>query len=82
MRGGHQMCIDAVRGTCNSSKPFCHNQFTLPETLYMFGGWDGTCDLCDLWQFSLTSMQWKCISADTSKEVIFLSLSLVNSCSV
>ena len=38
-------------------------------TLYMFGGWDGTNDLCDLWQFSVELLQWKCLSADTSLEV-------------
>lgn len=35
----------------------------------MFGGWDGTTDLCDLWQFTVSSLQWVCLSADTSIEV-------------
>ena len=38
-------------------------------TIYMFGGWDGTNDLCDLWQFSVELLQWKCLCADTSLEV-------------
>jgi hypothetical protein len=37
-------------------------------TIYMFGGWDGTNDLCDLWQFSVELLQWKCLCADTSLE--------------
>lgn len=39
------------------------------EILYMFGGWDGTADLCDLWQFSVSSLQWLCLSGDTALEV-------------
>ena len=39
------------------------------ELLYLFGGWDGSADLSDLWQFSVGSSQWLCLSADTSQEV-------------
>jgi hypothetical protein len=38
------------------------------EVLYLFGGWDGTNDLNDLWQFSVKTMQWRCLSVDVSRE--------------
>lgn len=77
MRGGHQMCIDPERGTIFHSytslvPPLPRGVqflFVCAETLYMFGGWDGTADLCDLWQFSVKSLQWACLSANTSQEV-------------
>ena len=46
------MCVDTVRGISSSS--LYHHPInslsSLAEIIYMFGGWDGTCDLCDLWQ--------------------------------
>ena len=38
------------------------------EQIFLFGGWDGTQDLADLWSYSIPSGQWTCISRDTSKE--------------
>ena len=40
-----------------------------PGVLYMFGGWDGSNDLSDLWQFTVQTLQWECLSTDTSQEV-------------
>uniref|UniRef100_A0A8C1RT58 Muskelin 1, intracellular mediator containing kelch motifs n=1 Tax=Cyprinus carpio TaxID=7962 RepID=A0A8C1RT58_CYPCA len=39
------------------------------ETVYLFGGWDGTQDLADFWAYSVKENQWACISRDTEKEV-------------
>ena len=39
------------------------------EVLYLFGGWDGSKSLADLWQYNISSAQWHQISADTSSEV-------------
>lgn len=39
------------------------------ETVYLFGGWDGTQDLADFWAYSVQENQWACISRDTEKEV-------------
>jgi hypothetical protein len=36
--------------------------------LYMFGGWDGSSDLSDLWQFTVQTLRWDCLSTDTSQE--------------
>ncbi|CAI8048563.1 Muskelin [Geodia barretti] len=36
--------------------------------LYMFGGWDGINDLSDLWQFTVETLRWDCLSTDTSQE--------------
>jgi hypothetical protein len=41
----------------------------LAETVYLFGGWDGTQDLADFWAYSVQENQWTCISRDTEKEV-------------
>jgi len=53
------------------------------EVLYLFGGWDGSRSLADLWRFDITTAQWMQISADTSQEVIicacFLTCSLLPS---
>lgn len=40
----------------------------LAETIYLFGGWDGTQDLADLWSYHIPSSEWKRISKDTSLE--------------
>lgn len=40
----------------------------LLETVYLFGGWDGTQDLADFWAYSVKENQWTCISRDTEKE--------------
>ncbi|KAG2460382.1 MKLN1 protein, partial [Polypterus senegalus] len=39
------------------------------ETVYLFGGWDGTQDLADFWAYSVQDNQWLCISRDTEKEM-------------
>lgn len=41
----------------------------IAETVYLFGGWDGTQDLADFWAYSVQENQWACISRDTEKEV-------------
>lgn len=51
-----------------------HNVFgslllPMAETVYLFGGWDGTQDLADFWAYSVCENQWTCISRDTEKEV-------------
>uniref|UniRef100_A0A8C6SC68 Muskelin 1, intracellular mediator containing kelch motifs n=1 Tax=Neogobius melanostomus TaxID=47308 RepID=A0A8C6SC68_9GOBI len=38
------------------------------ETVYLFGGWDGTQDLANFWAYSVSENQWNCISRDTEKE--------------
>ncbi|XP_043224158.1 muskelin-like [Amphibalanus amphitrite] len=38
------------------------------EVMYLFGGWDGTQDLSDLWAFYIRQGQWTRLSADTSTE--------------
>lgn len=38
------------------------------QTIYLFGGWDGLCDLADFWKFDLRSELWTQISSDTSKQ--------------
>ncbi|XP_048357436.1 muskelin [Sphaerodactylus townsendi] len=40
------------------------------ETVYLFGGWDGTQDLADFWAYSVKENQWTCISRDTEKELM------------
>lgn len=48
---------------------FCVCVFCSSETVYLFGGWDGTQDLADFWAYSVKENQWACISRDTEKEV-------------
>ncbi|XP_059476925.1 muskelin [Neocloeon triangulifer] len=38
------------------------------ETIFLFGGWDGTQDLSDLWQFHIPSNTWKKLSSNTEVE--------------
>ncbi|RXG52076.1 Muskelin [Armadillidium vulgare] len=38
------------------------------QIIYLFGGWDGTQDLSDLWSFNISTEEWTCISRDTSQE--------------
>ena len=37
--------------------------------IYLFGGWDGTKDLSDLWSYNISDSKWKLISPDTSADV-------------
>ncbi|XP_035224067.1 muskelin-like isoform X2 [Stegodyphus dumicola] len=38
------------------------------EIIYLFGGWDGTTDLADLWSYHIPTGTWTCLSQDTSCE--------------
>lgn len=38
------------------------------EIIYLFGGWDGTQDLADLWAFYVPTGDWVCLSRDTEAE--------------
>ncbi|KAG8180418.1 hypothetical protein JTE90_022767 [Oedothorax gibbosus] len=38
------------------------------ETIYLFGGWDGTADLSDLWSYHIPSGFWTCLSRDTTAQ--------------
>ncbi|KAJ3364548.1 Muskelin 1, intracellular mediator containing kelch motif [Allomyces javanicus] len=35
------------------------------NAIYLFGGWDGTQDLGDLWRFDLGTETWTCLARDT-----------------
>ncbi len=37
--------------------------------MYLYGGWDGSKELGDLWQFSNKDHTWKCLSPNTLQEV-------------
>ena len=39
------------------------------QMIYMFGGWDGTRDLSDFWQYDLQRKKWKIVSSETEQEV-------------
>ncbi|XP_054707459.1 muskelin-like isoform X2 [Uloborus diversus] len=36
------------------------------ENIYLFGGWDGTTDLADLWCYHIPTGTWTCLSRDTT----------------
>jgi len=36
--------------------------------IYMFGGWDGSQNLADFWEYDESTEEWTCISRDTSKD--------------
>jgi N-acetylneuraminic acid mutarotase len=36
--------------------------------IYMFGGWDGSKNLADFWEYDENTEKWTCISKDTSKD--------------
>lgn len=40
--------------------------------LYLYGGWNGTKELGDLWQFTIATNKWACLSVDSSQEVSLL----------
>jgi len=40
----------------------------LTETIYLFGGWDGTQDLADFWSFHIPTQKWTLISSNTAEE--------------
>ena len=37
--------------------------------LYLYGGWDGSRELGDLWMFMVASSKWTCLSPDTAAQV-------------
>ena len=39
------------------------------EQIFLYGGWNGSKELGDLWQFSITKNMWTCLSLDTSQQV-------------
>jgi len=41
---------------------------SLHQNIYMFGGWDGSRDLSDLWLYNIVSTKWTMLSADTAAE--------------
>lgn len=40
-----------------------YSSFGLPGTLYLFGGWNGTEDLDDLWSFDTNTERWSLLCA-------------------
>ncbi|KAJ1723368.1 hypothetical protein LPJ53_002272 [Coemansia erecta] len=36
--------------------------------VYLYGGWDGSCNLGDFWVYSIDSGIWRCISSNTHNE--------------
>ena len=40
----------------------------LAETIYLFGGWDGTKDLADMWCYHIPNGEWVCLSKDTGMQ--------------
>ena len=37
------------------------------QLLLLFGGWDGSQDLADLWLYDVKTSEWECLSANTSE---------------
>ena len=62
------MCMDAEMGLW-SFVTLMKRVYGRTGLLYMFGGWDGINDLSDLWQFTVETLRWDCLSTDTSQEV-------------
>ena len=38
------------------------------QNIYMFGGWDGSRDLADFWQYNITSGKWSLLCSDAAAE--------------
>ena len=36
--------------------------------MYLYGGWGGSADLGDLWQFNVGSGLWHCLAQDTTHQ--------------
>ena len=56
----------------SSSKPSCRGGHQMcidaeTQTIYLFGGWNGNCDLDDLWKFDIASSSWTCIHEKASE---------------
>ena len=41
---------------------------SVQQNIYMFGGWDGSRDLADFWQYNITSGKWNLLSGDAAAE--------------
>ena len=41
------------------------------QCLYLFGGWDGSRELSDLWHYSIEQHHWTCLCQDTTLEVMY-----------
>ena len=41
---------------------------TVAQVIYLFGGWDGEKDLCDLWSYNIVSCKWSLVSRDTGAD--------------
>ena len=39
-----------------------------PQTLFLFGGWDGLRDLSDFWSYDIASNTWTLISPNTEAD--------------
>lgn len=42
----------------------------LIESVYLFGGWDGTRDLADFWVYHTPSNMWTCLFKNTEEQVV------------
>lgn len=65
MRGGHQMCIVSSRHDESLNLSCASQQDPYAETIYLFGGWDGSRDLADMWCYHIPNGEWVCLSKDT-----------------
>ena len=41
----------------------------ISRSIYVYGGWDGSKDLSDLWRYSLEEGSWRCMCRDSSAVV-------------
>lgn len=41
---------------------------TVGQSIYLFGGWNGTKDLADFWVYSVATARWTLLSSDTESE--------------
>ena len=45
-----------------------NSSLVLPETIYLFGGWDGNQDLADLWSYHCPTQVWTCLAKNTEDQ--------------
>ncbi|XP_071960685.1 muskelin-like [Antedon mediterranea] len=38
------------------------------ETIYLYGGWDGSQDLADFWAYKVADGKWQCLSRNTTEQ--------------
>lgn len=67
-RGGHQMVLVRSRSIETPTGSECHGTNSAPY-LYLYGGWNGTTELADLWRFDLHEQRWELLSTDTSADI-------------